>query len=309
MEFLTVNERAKSDPAAFVAECEAEYRAKIQKAARRIPEHIDTNPIVLLSGPSGSGKTTTAQKLAEALGAFDIGSHSVSLDNYFKTVDPETAPRTEKGEIDYESPYCLDLPLLHAQIAAMVRCERVDTPKFLFSEQRRSDATIPLTRRHNEVVIIEGIHALSDLITQSAGGHGIKLYVSARSNFTEDGRVVFKGTWTRLIRRIVRDDRFRGTRAEFTLRIWDDIRTGEKKFISPFKERADIIINSTHGYEINMLKKHILPLLDEIPAGIAREDEVRQIPLALARFCDIEDALVPKDSLLREFIGGGSFHY
>ena len=309
MDFLQVNERAKLDPYAFVMECEAEYHAKVQKAARRIADHIDTNPIVLLSGPSGSGKTTTALKLARELQAFGVGSHSVSLDNYFKTVDPATAPRTDKGEIDYESPYCLDLPLLHEQIEAMVQCETVDTPKFNFSEQKRAETTTPLTRRPNEVVIIEGIHALSDLITQSTGGHGIKLYVSARSNFMDNGKLVFKGTWTRLIRRIVRDERFRGTHADFTLRIWDDIRTGEKKFISPFKERADIVINSTHGYEINMLRKHILPLLSEIPEGITRYEEVCEIPRALELFCDIDDALVPKDSLLREFIGGGSFHY
>lgn len=309
MDFLQVNERAKQDPYAFVMQCEAEYHAKVQKTAQRIADQIDTNPIVLLSGPSGSGKTTTALKLARALESFGIGSHSVSLDNYFKTVDPATAPRTDKGEIDYESPYCLDLPLLHEQIEAMVRCQTVDTPKFNFSEQRRRETTEPLTRRPNEIVIIEGIHALNDLITKSAGGHGIKLYVSARSNFFENGNLVFKGTWTRLIRRIVRDERFRGTKIDFTLRIWDDIRTGEKKFISPFKERADIIINSTHEYEINLLKKHILPLFDEIPEGIARYEEICEIPRALERFVDIDDELVPKDSLLREFIGGGNFHY
>lgn len=309
MDLYEVNARARDDAFGFVAICEAEYSKKVRDAAKKITDGMEHNPIVLLSGPSGSGKTTTALKLACALKEFGVGTHTVSLDNYFNTVDPETAPRTEKGEIDYESPYCLDLPLLHRQIEAMVRCEEVQLPKFNFSEQCRSLSTIPLVRKKNEVVIIEGIHALNDMITESTGGHGIKLYVSARSNFIENGELVFKGTWTRLIRRIVRDDRFRGTRADFTLRIWDSIRVGEKKFISPFKDRADIIINSTHGYEMNMLKKHILPLLSDIPEGITRYHEIMQIPRALERFVDIDDALVPKDSLLREFIGGGSFKY
>ena len=109
----------------------------------------------------------------------------------------------------------------------MVRCDTVDTPRFDFPNQKRSDVRVPLTRHKNEVVVIEGIHALNDMIAKSAGGHGIKLYVSARSNFTEDGKIVFKGTWTRLIRRIVRDERFIGTEAAFTLGIWDGIRVGE----------------------------------------------------------------------------------
>ncbi|MEG2857152.1 MAG: nucleoside kinase, partial [Clostridia bacterium] len=173
----------------------------------------------------------------------------------------------------------------------------------------RSDSTIPLCRRKNEIVIIEGIHALNDMVTASAGEHGFKLYISARSNFMENDELVFKGTWTRLVRRLVRDDRFRSTKAAFTLSIWDSIRVGEKKFISPFRDRADIIINSTHDYEINMLKKHLTSLFAEIPKDILRYDEIMCIPRALERFADIDDELVPKDSLLREFIGGGSFHY
>lgn len=309
MDLKEINARVKNDVKDFVMTCEAEYHKKINDAAKKIAIGADNCPIVLLSGPSGSGKTTSSHKLVNALGKLGIGTHSVSLDDYFHTVDPETMPRTEKGEIDYESPFCLDLELLGEHIRGMIAGDEVLTPRFDFPNQRRMDARVPLKRRKNEVIIMEGIHALNDMITDHAGEHGIKLYVSARSNFEEEGDLVFKGTWVRLMRRLVRDEKFRGTEAAFTLGIWGTIREGEKKYISPFKDRADIVINSTHPYEVNMIKKHALPLVSSIPEGISRYKELCTIAPALERFCDIEDELVPRDSLLREFIGGGQFNF
>lgn len=309
MNLSVINERAKADPVGFISECEAEYHKKINDAARKIASRVEECPIVLLSGPSGSGKTTSAHKLEKALEGFGIGTHSVSLDDYFNTVDEKTAPRTDKGEIDYESPFCLDLELLGEQIRGMIAGEEVEVPRFDFPNQKRADARVPLKRRKNEVIIMEGIHALNDMVTKNAGEHGIKLYVSARSCVRDENGLFFKGTWTRLMRRIVRDKKFRGTTAEFTLGIWGTIREGEKRYISPFKDRADIIINSTHPYELNMLKKHALPLIEKIPEGVGRYKELCEIYPALSEFYDIEDTLVPEDSLLREFIGGGNFNF
>jgi len=309
MNFSEINERAKNDAVAFVAECEAEYHKKINDAALKIASHVEDCPIVLLSGPSGSGKTTSAHKLEKALESYGVGTHSVSLDDYFNTVDEKTVPRTEKGEIDYESPFCLDLDLLGEQIRGMIAGVEVEVPRFDFPSQRRADSRVPLKRKKNEVIIMEGIHALNDMITCSAGEHGIKLYVSARSNFSDEKGLVFKGTWTRLMRRLVRDEKFRGTSSDFTLGIWGTIREGEKKYISPFKDRADIIINSTHPYELNVIKKHALPLIEKIPEGINRYKELCDIAPALSKFYDIDDNSVPEDSLLREFIGGGNFNF
>ena len=304
-----VNRRVRQDAAGFVQECEAEYAKKIDDAARTIASRIDSSPIILLSGPSGSGKTTSALKLQKALEAYGVGTKSISMDDYFKTVCHETAPRNEKGELDYESPYCMDIPLLKKHMGMLIRGEEIEVPKFIFSEQRRSEAVTPMKLSKNQAVIFEGIHALNDMFDDAAGEHETKLYISARSNFCLDGEVVFKGTWTRLMRRIVRDDKFRGTRAEFTLSIWDGIRNGEKKYISPFKNKADIIINSTHPYEICMLKAHIAKAMPYIPEDIPRRREVLSIPPALERFEDMSDSLVPEASLLREFIGGGNFNY
>ena len=304
-----INARIKSDPESFVSECEESYGKNVKAAATKIAGKVSDNCVVLLSGPSGSGKTTTAMKLERELESLGIGTALISLDDYFRTVNAETAPRDEKGDIDYESPLCLDLPLLNDHIRNIIAGHEVLVPKFDFANQCRSEVTVPLSLKKNEVVIFEGIHALNDAITGAAGEHGLKLYISARSNFMKDGSVFYKGTWTRLTRRIVRDDLFRGANSDFTLSIWDGIRRGEKMYISPFKDRADVIINSTHDYEITVLKKHLKKAVKSVPAGIARYDEVMRMLDNVNGFDDLDDEFVPKDSLLREFIGGGSFVY
>lgn len=304
-----INARIKSDPVAFVSECEESYGKNVKAAARKIADKVSDNCVVLLSGPSGSGKTTTAMKLERELESLGIGTALISLDDYFRTVKPETAPRDEKGDIDYESPLCLDLPLLNDHIKNIIAGHEILVPKFDFANQCRAEVAVPLSLKKNEVVIFEGIHALNDAITGAAGEHGLKLYISARSNFMKDGSVFYKGTWTRLTRRIVRDDLFRGANSDFTLSIWDGIRRGEKMYISPFKDRADVIINSTHDYEMTVLKKHLQKAVKSVPAGITRYDEIMRMLDNLNGFDDLDDKLVPEDSLLREFIGGGNFEY
>ena len=304
-----INARVKSDPETFVAECEENYARNVRSAARKIAGRVSDNCVVLLSGPSGSGKTTTAMKLERELESLGIGTVLISLDDYLRTVNPETAPRDEKGEIDYESPLCLDLPLLNDHIRNIIAGHEIFVPKFDFANQRRSEVEVPLSLRKNEVVIFEGIHALNDSITGAAGEHGLKLYISARSNFMKDEMVHYKGTWTRLTRRIVRDDLFRGANSDFTLSIWDGIRRGEKMYISPFKDRADVVINSTHDYEMTVLKKHLKKAVKSVPEGIERYDEVMRMLDNINGFDDLDDRFVPEDSLLREFIGGGNFSY
>ncbi len=309
LEISEINARIKDDAYGFVTECEAKYAKSIKDAASKIAEKVSESCVVLLSGPSGSGKTTTALKLERMLESFGVRTRPVSLDDYFRTVDEATAPRTEDGAIDYESPMCLDMPLLNQHIEDIIAGREVYVPKFDFKNQRRSETVRPLCLGKNEVVIFEGIHALNDMITAPAGEHGIKLYISGRSNFTLDGELFFKGTWTRLIRRIVRDKKFRSADADFTLTIWNSIRHGEKKYISPFKDKADIVINSTHEYEVCVLKKHLLEAIKEVPKGIARYDEILNMLENISAFETLGDEYVPTDSLLREFIGGGNFRY
>lgn len=304
-----INKRIQSDVVEFLAECDENYTQRVSLAADKILSSLDQSPIVLLSGPSGSGKTTTAMKIAEELQRRGVNTHAVAMDNYFKTMNRKTAPRTPDGDIDYESPLCLDMELLSQHFTALSKGEEIIIPKFEFARQMRNDSLgIPLRLGKNEIAIFEGIHALNDDI---AGRHpeATKLYISARSNINDGATLRFKGTWMRLTRRAVRDYNFRGTDVEETLEMWVNVRRGEKLYISPFKNRADIVFDSSLPYEVSVMKNYALPLLQAVPAENARRTELLELIDAFQHFEAIDPELVPKASLLREFIGGGSYHY
>ena len=304
-----INRRIKTDVTEFLEECDKAYAQRVSLAADRILSNLDKSPVVLLSGPSGSGKTTTAMKIAEELQRRGVNTHAVAMDNYFKSLNRKTAPRTPEGDIDYESPQCLDMELLDQHFAALSRGEEIIIPKFEFARQMRNDARgTPLKLGKNEIAIFEGIHALNDDI---AGPHpeAAKLYISARSNVNDGAALRFKGTWMRLTRRAVRDYSFRGTGVADTLEMWANVRRGEKLYISPYKNRADIIFDSSLPYEVSVMKNFALPLLQAVPEENARRGELLELIEAFQWFEPIDPELVPVDSLLREFIGGGSYKY
>ena len=255
-----INRRIQTDVQEFLAECDDNYTQRVSLAADKILSNLENSPIVLLSGPSGSGKTTTAMKIAEELQRRGVNTHAVAMDNYFKTINPRTAPRTPEGEIDFESPLCLDMELLDRHFTALGQGEEIWIPKYEFARHMRNDSrATPLKLGKNEIVVFEGIHALNDDI---AGRHpeATKLYISARSNVNEGAVLRFKGTWMRLTRRAVRDYNFRGTDVEDTLEMWANVRRGEKLYISPYKNRADIIFDSSLPYEVSVMKHYALPL-------------------------------------------------
>ena len=304
-----IRTRTRHDPAAFLAECDEAYQERIRHAADVIVQRMEKSPIVLLSGPSGSGKTTSALKLEEELEHRGVNTHTVSLDNYFHPPSPPAAPRTPEGDIDFESPQLLDMALLDETFTRLSRGEEVTIPRFEFSRQMRNDARgTPLKLGKNEIAIFEGIHALNDDI---AGPHpeAAKLYISARSNVNDGAALRFKGTWMRLTRRAVRDYSFRGTGVADTLEMWANVRRGEKLYISPYKNRADIIFDSSLPYEVSVMKNFALPLLQAVPEENARRGELLELIEAFQWFEPIDPELVPVDSLLREFIGGGSYKY
>ena len=305
-----INDAVRSDPQGFVQESDEGYNKKIETAARKIADNLSKSRIVLLSGPSGSGKTTTAKKIEAKLEQMGINSHAVSMDNYFKTVDPETSPRNREGQIDYESPFCMDMDLLNQHFAALDRGEKILIPKFEFARQMRSDIkSQPLQLGKDEIAIFEGIHALNDIIT-GRNPAAAKVYISARSDILGDeGDIVFKRTWLRLTRRAVRDYNFRGTDVGGTLDMWANVRRGEKLYISPFKSKADIIFDSSLPYEVPVMKNYALPILQSVPENNERHDEMLELVKAFEHFEAIDPALVAQDSLLREFIGGGSYKY
>jgi len=304
-----INKRIQTDVTEFLAECDQNYADRVSLAADKILANLEQSPIVLLSGPSGSGKTTTALKIAEELQRRGVNSHAVAMDNYFKTMNRKTAPRTPEGDIDYESPLCMDMDLLDKHFTALSKGEEILIPKFEFARQMRNDSLgVPLKLGKNEIAIFEGIHALNDDI---AGRHpeATKLYISARSNVNEGSALRFKGTWMRLTRRAVRDYNFRGTDVEETLEMWANVRRGEKLYISPFKHRADIVFDSSLPYEVSVMRNYAVPILSSVPEDNERYDELMQLIAAFDHFEPIDPELVARDSLLREFIGGGSYKY
>lgn len=304
-----INSRIRADVKGFLAECDAKYQQQVEHAADVIISRMGKSPIVLLSGPSGSGKTTTALKIEETLKARGVNTHTISMDNYFRTMNKITAPRTPEGDVDLESPLCMDMELLDEHFTRLSRGETVLVPHFEFARQMRNDYRAkPLKLEENEIAIFEGIHALNDEIS---GRHpeATKLYISARSNVMEGEELRFKGTWMRLTRRAVRDHNFRGTGVDETMAMWANVRRGEKLYISPFKDRADIIVDSSLPYEVSVMKNYAMPLLEAVPPENARRAELLDLIQGFEPFEPIDPALVAEDSLLREFMGGGTYKY
>lgn len=302
-----INRRATEDPEAFLAESDEGYNAKIRLAADMILENRKRGPIVLLAGPSGSGKTTSSHKLREELLRRGVHTHTVAMDDYFRTVSPLTTPRTRTGAYDFESPLCLDIELLDEHFSALNRGEEVLVPRYDFVRHMRDTSRCtPLRLGADEIAIFEGIHALNDELT-APHPEAFKLYLSARSNVLDEGNMVFKGTWMRLTRRSVRDMSYRGTEVLHTFAMWANIRRGEKLYISPFKNKANLMFDSSLPYEVNVMTAYAGALFRAIPAENIRRKEMLEMIRAFDRFVPLDPKLVAPDSLLREFIGGGIY--
>lgn len=298
-----INQAVRADKLGFMEECDHQYQKKVEQAADLICKNMKLSPVVLLSGPSGSGKTTTAHKITAELQRRGVGTHTISMDDYFVRRDPSTAPRTPEGEIDYESPEMMDLQLLSQHFAQLTRGEEILVPHFEFARQMRNDSKAkPLKLGKDEVAIFEGIHALNTKLT---AGHpnATRLYISARSNVMDGEVLRFKGTWMRLTRRAVRDFNFRGTDIVGTLDMWANVRRGEKLYISPYKHTAHMLFDSSLPYEVSVMACYARPLMAAVPQENQRRHELLELVRAFDWFETIEPGLVPKDSLLHEFIG------
>ena len=301
-----INLKTVSDPKGFMAECDQLYRDRVGQAVDRILENKRCSPIILLSGPSGSGKTTTSMKIAEALEKRGVHTYYVGMDDYFKTVDSST-PRTPEGDLDLESPLCLDMDLMNRHFDQLARGERIYVPKYEFSRRMRiQEPSKAIKLKKDEMVVFEGIHALNTMITD-AHPEAFKLYISARSDVEFQGRVVFKRTWFRLVRRMVRDYKFRGSDPLETMSMWANVRRGEQQYISHFKDKADFCFDTSFAYELPVFNHTATELFKSVPEGIERFDELRKVLPALQLFGHIPEEDVADDALIREFIGGGIY--
>ena len=301
-----INLRTVSDPKGFMEECDQRYRDRVEKAVDRILENKQRSPIILLSGPSGSGKTTTSMKIAESLEKRGVRTYYVGMDDYFKTVDHNT-PRTPEGDLDLESPLCLDMDLLNRHFEQLAKGERIYVPKYEFSRRMRiQEPSKSIKLGKDEMAVFEGIHALNTMITD-VHPEAFKLYISARSDVEFQGRMVFKRTWFRLVRRMVRDYKFRGADPQETMSMWANVRRGELNYISPFKDKADFRFDTSFAYELPVFNETATKLFQAVPEGIERFDELRRVLPALQLFGVIDESLVAPDALIREFIGGGIY--
>lgn len=267
-----------------------------------------TVKMVLISGPSSSGKTTFSKRLSVQLMTNGLKPRAISLDDYF--VNREDTPRDENGDYDYESLYALDLPFFNAQLQTLLNGGEVELPRFNFTTGQREFKGERLRIEDNMVLILEGIHALNpELTSHIAEENKYRVYVSALTTILLDNHNYIPTTDNRLLRRIIRDYKYRNYTAEETIGRWPSVRRGEDKWIFPYQENADAMFNSAMLFELAVLKDHALPILNRVPQNCPEYGEAYRLRRFLQYIVSVQDKDLPPTSLLREFLGGSSFNY
>lgn len=305
-----LNRAKREDRMSEVIQVAEAYQSKqIGEIAEEITRRFqDGVRVVLISGPSSSGKTTFRKRLEVQLLVNMLKPVGLSLDDYF--VDRDKTPLDEVGEKDYESLYALDLPLFEQHMLQLMQGEEVELPFYNFVTGKREFKKNFLKMSDNSILIVEGIHGLNPELTAHIPQEKIfKVYVSALTTISLDDHNWIPASDNRLIRRIVRDYRYRGYSAEQTISRWDSVRRGEEKWIFPFQENADVMFNSAMIYELAAIRRHAEPILMQVPRTVAEYSEAYRLLKFLSYFNYITDRELPPTSLLREFLGGSSFRY
>ena len=275
-------------------------------AARQVGEN--RVKIILISGPSSSGKTTFSKRLSIQLMTNGLKPYPISLDDYF--VNRDNTPLDENGNHDFESLYAVDLPFFKKQLDTLLEGGEVELPKFNFSSGMRESSGIKFRLEDNMILILEGIHALNPELTPNIPAENkYKIYVSALTTILLDKHNYIPTTDNRLLRRIIRDSKYRGSSAESTIARWPSVRAGEEKWIFPYQENADAMFNSALLFELAVIKDHIEPILRKVPNNCPEYSEAHRLLHFLSYFVSIQDTELPPTSLLREFLGGSSFVY
>ena len=300
-------EKGRSQDIILVSE--AMQEKQVAKIAEKIADgYKEGIRIVLISGPSSSGKTTFCKRLQVQLTTNLLHPVGISLDDYF--LNREDTPKDEHGEYDFESLYALDLPYFNKDLKKLLSGEEIELPSFNFESGRRSFKGKKLKLRENSILVIEGIHALNPELTEFIDDkYKYRVYVSVLTSISLDNHNWIPTTDNRLLRRIIRDYRFRGYSAEDTINRWPSVRRGEDKWIFPYQENADAMFNSAMLYELAALRKYAEPILAQVPESNKANAEAYRLLRFLRYFNYIPTEELPGTSLLREFLGGGSFKY
>lgn len=280
---------------------------QLSRIADKIAERSDVR-VVLIAGPSSSGKTTTCKRLSIQMAANGMHPVGISLDDYF--VDRDKTPKDEKGEYDYESIYALNLDLFNKQLNALIAGEEVELPRYNFMTGMSEWSGKKLKLSENDVLVIEGIHALNpELTSQIPAKQIFRIYASALTTITLDEHNYIPTTDNRLLRRIIRDYKYRNNTAQQTIKRWASVRAGEDKWIFPFQENADAMFNTAMLFELAVIKTQAVPLLEQVPENCAEFSEADRLLKFLQYIKPISESQIPTTSLLREFLGGSTFDY
>jgi len=278
---------------------------RLLTVAKEIAQKKNRIKIVLLAGPSSSGKTTTSKKLCMYLHSFGLNPKVLSMDDYFK--NREDTPKDENGNYDFECLEAMDLKLFDKQMSQLLKGETVKLPTFNFITGEK-EFKEELTLEKNDIIVIEGIHALDNKVLPSIErNRKYKIYISALTEINMDDHNRVSTTDNRLLRRIIRDNRTRGYPVEHTLKMWPSVREGEEKYVFPYQDEADYTVNSALIYEIGVLKTYVEPLLYSVPADSPYYEEAKRLINFLRLFLPIPSDAIPQDSILREFIGNSYF--
>lgn len=300
----------KSNVGMLIAVAETIHDKKIGAIADQITERFRQGGarVVLVAGPSSSGKTTTTKRLSIHLLANLVRPQMISLDNYF--VDREHTPRDENGDYDYESLYALDIEQFNKDLTDLIAGKEVAMPSYDFTTGKRTYKGNKLRLDDNSILLMEGIHGLNPELTASIPDEmKYKVYVSALTTLNIDNHNWVPTTDNRLLRRIVRDFKYRGTSALDTIRRWPSVRRGEGKWIFPYQENADAMFNSSLIFELGVMKDFAEPILKQVPHNVPEYAEAYRLLSFLSYFNAIPNRQIPATSLLREFLGGSSFKY
>ncbi len=286
---------------------EALQEKKISQIADKIAAKKDIK-VVLIAGPSSSGKTTFCKRLSVQLLASGVKPVQISLDDYF--VNREETPKDEQGEYDYESIYALNIPLINEQFNALFNGQEVELPKYNFQTGSSEKSGNKLHLEENNVLVVEGIHALNPTLTaQIPDDKKFKIYASALTTILLDNHNYIPTTDNRLLRRIVRDYKYRGCSAQETIRRWPSVRAGENKWIFPYQEQADVMFNTAMLFELAVIKPQAEEVLEQVPENCEEYAEAYRLRKFLKYFSPLPFRDLPPTSLLREFLGGSSFKY
>lgn len=297
-----INDLAKNAPETLVARSETRFDNILNAVADRV-ENDNGREIIMLAGPSASGKTTTAKKLSEKCTARGMQTHVISLDDFY--LNRGDIPLGEDGEPDFETVYALDLPKLRESLQMLLTGAPTELPLFDFTLGRRSDCVHTVTLGEQDVILVEGLHALNPIVTDALPQKNLlKLYISVSSRiYNERGKIVLNKRNLRFLRRMVRDYLFRASSVENTYALWDNVRKGEDKYLFPFKDLADVKINSVHLSAPCVFRDTCLKMLRGASLSGEHARDAERLMRALEQFEPLSPSLIPADSLLREFLG------